>query len=81
MRPVTGSPELNKEPALVVLMHADGVLIFELELEIDRFVTRLTNEYHIRSQPNKECVFTGQGMSWQNEALNVDQARAIEGGC
>ena len=52
--PVTGSPALNKDPAWVVLMHANDVILFGPESGVDQFITRTKREHQIGSQSKNE---------------------------
>jgi hypothetical protein len=76
--PVTGSPSYNREVIGIMLLHVDDLFLTGEKSFWDKLVSKIRSDFQVGSEDKGDVEFTGQRIRWHNNALKVDQAKAIE---
>jgi hypothetical protein len=76
--PIEGSAAYNMEVLGVVALHVDDLLMTGSPTFHSTVVARLRKDYQVGSEDKDDIVFTGQRLRWLNNAIVMDQDKAVE---
>ena len=76
--PIEGSAAYNMEVLGVVALHVDDLLMTGNSTFHSTVVARLRKDYQVGSEDKDDIVFTGQRLRWLNNAIVMDQDKAVE---
>ena len=76
--PITGSPSYGREVIGLLVLHVDDLFITGNAEFWNKIIGNLRKDFKVGSEDKGDVEFTGQRIRWHNNALKVDQHKAIE---